>query len=80
MKTVELADHELSVADYSNFELQVQARGGRCTATATSWTGPQGTAYVRLTGLVVEFDEARCAEADIEQLARAYAFQKKTSG
>jgi hypothetical protein len=78
MKTVELRDHELSVTDLSNFEWSLQGwESGKCTASFHNWTSPRGTTYVRLTSSVVEFDEAQCPEADIEEVLRAYGFQRK---
>jgi len=74
MKTLELMDHDLSVSDYSHFELKLQAKGGTCTADFRQWTTPQGTPHIELSHPVIEFDEAQSSEADIQALAKGYGF------
>ena len=77
MKTIELADHELSVADYSNFELNLLLREGSIRATIETGT-PNGMKCVRLISPVILFDETRAPEARIESLMNSFRFQRKT--
>jgi hypothetical protein len=76
MKTIELADHELSVADYSNFELNLLMRSGTITATSKTCSA-NGTKRLRLISPVVLFDETRSPETTIESLLKARGFQRK---
>jgi hypothetical protein len=76
MKTIELANHELSVADYSNFELNLLLRDGRITATVKP-CGTNGSTRLRLIKPVILFDETRASEARIDSLLKARGFQRK---
>ena len=76
MKTIELADHELSVTDYSNFELNLLMRNGTITAAAKTCSA-NGTKRLRLSNPVVLFDETRSPETQIESLLKARGFQRK---
>jgi hypothetical protein len=76
MKTIELADHELSVADYSNFELSLLMRSGTITATVRTCS-TNGTKRFRLIDPVIRFDEMRVPEERIETLLKARGFQRK---
>jgi hypothetical protein len=76
MKTVELADHELSVADYSNFELNLLLRDGSITATVKT-CATNGMKRIRLINPVIRFDETRAPEARIESLMKSFRFQRK---
>jgi len=78
MKTIELADHELSVADYSNFELNLLLKDGRITA-AVRTCSTNGTKRLHLTNPVIMFDETRSPEARIASLLRFYGFQRRAS-
>jgi hypothetical protein len=79
MKTVELADHELSVADYSNFEFNLLLREGRIKATVQTRLS-NGMKRIRLVNPVILFDETRSAEERIESLVRSFRFQLKGDG
>ncbi len=79
MKIIELADHELSLNDFSNFELNLQLSEGRITATANKWITGQGMKRVRLTNLQITFDENNSLEGRIESMFRAYGFQRKNA-
>jgi hypothetical protein len=78
MKTIELADHELSVADYSNFELNLLLKDGRITATVKTCS-TNGTKRLHLTNPEIVFDETRSPEGRIASLSRFYGFQRSTS-
>jgi hypothetical protein len=78
MKTIELADHELSLADYSNFELNLLLKDGRITATVKT-RSTNGTKSLQLINPVILFDEARAPEGRIESLLKYYRFQLRTS-
>ncbi len=75
MKTVALADHELSVSDYSKFELNLILRAGRITATVKAFS-TNGLKCLRLTNPVIVFDETQTSEARIETLFKASGFQR----
>jgi hypothetical protein len=77
MKTIELADHEISVTDYSNFELNLLLRDGRITATVKP-CGTNGSKRLRLIKPLILFDETRASEARIDSLLNARGFQRKT--
>ena len=76
MKTIELADHELSVVDFSNFELNLLLKGGKITAKVTTCSN-NGMKRFRLTKPVITFDETISAEARIERLLKSFRFQHK---
>lgn len=76
MKTIELADHELSVIDYSNFEVNLLLKGGRITATVKTCS-TNGMKRYRLVNPVVTFDETISAEGRIEGLLKSFRFQHK---
>lgn len=76
MKTIRLHDREISVADYSNFELNLLFRGGRITATVKPST-TDGIKCVRLVNPVIIFDETRDMEQRIETLVKHFQFQRK---
>jgi hypothetical protein len=75
-KIIELATRELSVADYSNFELNLILNVGRITATVKACSA-NGMQCVRLTNPVIMFDETRCPEARIERLFRSFGFRRR---
>ena len=77
MKTMFLTDHELTVTDFSNFELKLQAKAAVCHATVDTYTKEQGMERARLTNPSIEFDEATTSEAEIEQLCQVHGFQRK---
>jgi hypothetical protein len=76
MKTIRLLDHELSVVDYSNFELNLLLREGRVTATVKP-SKTNGVKRVQLINPVVLFDETRVPEERIERLVKYFRFQRK---
>jgi len=76
MKTLELNDHELSVTDFSNFELTVQKKYGKCTASYETWTTPQGQSYIRVTHPVIEFDDSQVQEEELEELIKPFGFHR----
>ena len=78
MKTIELMDHDLSVSDYSHFELKLQAKGGKCTAAFRHWTTPQGTPHIELSHPVIEFDETQSPEPEIQELVKGYGFLRRS--
>jgi len=44
MKTVDLTDNNLTDVDLFQFQnVDLQAKGGRFSATTTQWTSPKGT-------------------------------------
>jgi hypothetical protein len=77
MKTIRLLDHELSVANYSNFELNLLLKEGRITTTIKPAT-IDGIKRVRLIDPVIVFDEARATEKQIESLVKHFQFQHKS--
>jgi hypothetical protein len=76
MKTIQLSDHELSVTDYSNFELNLLLRGGTITATVET-SSTNGAKRIRLTDPMIVFDETNSAEARIESLLKSRGFRHK---
>jgi hypothetical protein len=76
MKTIRLLDHELSIMDYSNFELNLLLREGRITATVKPST-TNGVKRVRLIDPAIVFDETRVPEERIESLVTYFHFQRK---
>lgn len=76
MKIIELADHELSVADYSNFELNLMLKDARITATGKTFT-LNGTKRIRLANPVIMFDETTSPNGRIERFFKSFGFQKR---
>jgi len=76
MRTIELADHELSVTDYSNFELNLMLKGGRITATVKTFS-LNGTERIRVTHPVIMFDETESPNGRIEKFLRSFGFRQK---
>ena len=76
MKTVNLADHELSVSDFSNFELNLLLRDGRIIGKVKPCT-TNGMKRIRVTDPVIMFDETKCSDARIEALLKHCGFQRR---
>ena len=76
MKTMALADHELSVSDYSNFELNLMLRDGRISGTVKKCS-TNGIKCLRVFSPVIQFDETHCPEGRIESVMKSYGFQRK---
>jgi len=76
MKTIALADHELSVSDYSNFELNLMLRGGRISGTVKECS-TNGIKFLHVFSPVIQFDETKCSEGRIESVMKSYGFQRK---
>ena len=78
MKTVELTDNNLTDADLAQFQnFDLQAKGGKFSATTKQWTSPTSTVYHRLKDCKVEYDDQEVQEASLEIIWRSYGFQKK---
>lgn len=77
MKTILLADHDLTVTDYSNFELKLHAKGAVCRAAVETYATEQGTQRARLTDASVEFDDTTTNEAAVEQICQVHGFQRR---
>jgi hypothetical protein len=76
MKAIELSDHELSVSDYSNFELNLMVKDGRILGTVKK-SSTNGINCLHVFSPVIEFDETRCSERRIESVMKSYGFQRK---
>jgi hypothetical protein len=77
MKTIELANREISVADFSDFETNLQLKSGSIMASIEEWTTPDGVKHFRLTDAVVTFDEMQSVESEIEGLCLTHGFQRR---
>jgi hypothetical protein len=78
MKTIALANHDLTVTDFSNFELTLQTKNARFTAEVKTYMPPQGPEHAQLTNPVIEFDDTTTSDADLETIFRKYGFQRTT--
>ena len=77
MKTIALADREISVAEYSDFETNLQAKTAEIAATSEEWTMPNGVKQLRLTDVVVTFDDTQTPESEIEHYCLTHGFRKQ---
>lgn len=78
MKTVDLTDNNLTDADLAQFQnIDLQAKGGKFSATTKQWTSPTKVVYHRLEDCKVEYDDQKVQEAPLEIIWRSYGFQKK---
>jgi len=76
MKTIKLADHELSISDFSNFELNLLLRDGRILAKVKT-RSTDGMKCLRVADAKIMFDEAKSSEARIEALFKTFGFQRR---
>jgi hypothetical protein len=77
MRTIELADHELSVTDYSNFELNLMLKGGRITGTVKTFS-VNGTKRIQVANPVIMFDETESPNGRIEKFLMSFGFRQKS--
>jgi hypothetical protein len=77
MRTLALTDHDLSQADYSNFETNLQHRGAALRAGVTAYTTPRGDRRARLANPAVEFDEAQASAQGLEEFCQTYGFHRR---
>jgi len=78
MKTVNLSDNNLLDADLAQFQnIDLQANGGKFSATTKRWTSPTNMVYHRLEDCKVEYDDQKVQEVLLENIWRSYGFQRK---
>jgi hypothetical protein len=76
---VELADHELTSQEFSDFELNLQTRGGLLRAEQETETTPSGATHVRLRNPAVVFEDELDSRARIEELLHRYGFHERAA-
>ncbi len=74
---VELTDHELTGQEFSDFEVNLQARGGLFRADQETETTSGGTTRVRLRNPAVVYDDGADDRARIEELLHRYGFHQR---
>lgn len=77
MKTIELADREISVEDFSNFELNLQAKTGHVTAKTEERIRHGGTRLLALSDVQVAFDDSKCPQAEIQRFCLDNGFRPR---
>ena len=77
MTTIALVDRDISVTEYSNFELNIQLKYGVVKAHSEAFELPHGDEVLRLTDVVVTFDEKTTPAAEIESCCLANGFRRK---
>lgn len=77
MTNIELADREISLDDFSNFETNLENKVGRIAATIADQTALGGATLLHLTDVRIAFDESEIDETEIEHFCMINGFRRK---
>jgi hypothetical protein len=77
MKTIELADREISSEDFSNFEVNLQGKDGHVSATVVDHGLEAAGTLLRLTDICITYDDSQVPESDIEHFCLINGFRRK---